>query len=111
EQKQDTAEERGEEQRAGDVAPVVPRVPAQAFSCLAPLRLDPVQGGQEYQHHERDLEVEIDEVEAGDLEQPQVVLVEVEAVALGKQVDEAGRPDAGDERKRKRDASELREHP
>src|SRR5438094_4980284 len=57
EEKERAAKEGGREKRTRDVAPVVPRAATEALRRLAPLRPDPVHGGQEHDPHQRDLEV------------------------------------------------------
>ena len=60
---------------------------------------------------ERDLEIEVHQLDAGDLEQPEILLVEVKTVSLGEEVDKPSRSDGGDERERERNASELGKDP
>ena len=77
------------------MAPVVPRIAAEAFRSFAPLRLDAVERGQEHEDHQGNLKVQVDQVESGDLEKPEVLLVEVKTVRLGEEVHEAGGANAG----------------
>ena len=91
------------------MAPVVPCIAAEAFRSFAPLRLDAVERGQEHEDHQGNLKVQVDQVESGDLEKPEVLLVEVKTVRLGEEVHEAGGANAGDEGEGQRHASELSE--
>src|SRR2546427_13155133 len=89
------------------MTPVVPCVSAAPRGSIAPLRRDAVERGEEDEAHQRDLEIEVHQLDAGDLEQPEILLVKVKTMALGEEVDKPRRPDAGDERERERHASEL----
>src|SRR4029077_2736168 len=110
EEQERASEKRRSEQGSGDVAPVVPGAPSKALGGLAPLRLYPVDCGQKDQDHQRDLKVEVDELEALELVDPEAVGVEVKVVLLCEQVDEAGGTDRGEEGEGQGDAAELRKH-
>src|SRR6266568_5628212 len=82
EQKQGAPEKRWKEERPSHIAPVVPRVAAQALGRLAPLGPYAIESRNEDQDHQRDLEVEINERQAAGVVQPDPVLVDVDPVLL-----------------------------
>src|SRR5579864_7064687 len=88
EQEERAAQERRCQQWAGDVAPVMPGAAAEALGRLSPLRPDAVERRQEHEHHQRDLEVQVDQRYAGWIVEPHAVGIDVDAVALEKDVDE-----------------------
>src|SRR5579859_2090953 len=110
EEQEGGAQESREEQWPGDVAPVVPAVAAKALRRLAPLRADAVERGQKDQDHQGNLEVQVDQYKAGELVQPDAVRVDVDAVVLQVNGNEARATDGRDEGEGKRHATELGEH-
>src|SRR3989442_15152936 len=82
-EEQQRAAEKGRRQEwAGDVAPVMPGATTEALGGLAPLGPNPVQGRQEHEHHEGDLEIGVDEDEPPQLIKPNAVGVDVHAMLL-----------------------------
>src|SRR5438067_12800265 len=88
----------------------MPGAAAKAFSSLPPLWPNPIECRQEYEHHQRDLKVRIDEHQAAELIKPDAVGVNVHSLLLQPERDEAGAPDGRDERKGEGHATELRQH-
>ena len=99
EQQQRGAEEGRRQQRAADVPPVLPRRGAEVLRRLTPLDLQPVDRGQEDQHHQRDLEIRVDQPDA-----PR----EAEVPAGVEQ--QPHRAEEHEERERQRDPAELGEN-
>ena len=82
EEEQRAAEEGRRQERAGDVAPVMPGATTEALGGLAPLGSNSIQRRQEHQHHERDLEIGVDEDDTAQLIKPNAVGVDVHAMLL-----------------------------
>src|SRR6202040_336460 len=100
-------EERGREQWARDVTPVMTRTTSEALGRLAPLRADAVHSGQEDEDHQRDLEVQVNDLQPPQVVEPDAPGIEIQMVLGRPEVDKAGRADGGDERERERHAPEL----
>ena len=110
EQQQRGAEEGWPEDREADVAPVAPRIAAEALAGLAPLRPQPVERGQEDDDHQRDLEVGVDQSEARQLVDPASPGESVDAQpVMQEQREEAVEAERGEEGEREHDAAELGE--
>ena len=88
----------GSEDGAGDLAPVVPGAAAEGLGRLAPLRPQALDGGQEDDEHERDLEVEVDEHQALVPARKPVRRRQVDAELLSQMVTKPCMPNGRDER-------------
>ena len=109
EQQQGRSEERRGQQRAGNPPPEHPGRPAEGLGGLPPLWTHALHRRQEHQHHQRDLEVRVDQREAPEPVQPLSVRLDAEP---GRQQsgDGAVAAEGGDERESQHDAAELGQH-
>src|SRR5437667_272464 len=107
EQEQRAAEERRRQEWRRDIAPVVPGTAAETLGRLAPLRTDAVERRQEHEHHQRDLEVCVDQGQAAELVQPHAIRKDVDSMVLQEHSDNAHGPQRRDECEDQRYASEL----
>ena len=110
EQQEQRAEEGRREQRAADAEPVLPPRGAEAARGLLPLRTQAVERGEDHQEHQRDLEVEVDQHQAGHVPQDEAVLREVVAGAVQPLGDQTLRAQRGQEDEGQRQAAEVGQH-
>jgi hypothetical protein len=110
EQQQHAAQEGGQQYRAADMTPVVPGARAQVLGGLPPRRAQSFQGRQDDQHHQRDLEVQVDDDHAGQRVQGEAVCVRIEAEGGEPLADQPAGADGRDEQESQRHAAEVGEH-
>ena len=76
---------------------------------LSPLAPEAVDRGRDDEDHQRDLEVEVDDLDPRLREEGEAVVVRVEAELVGEELrHDPDRAEGGDERERERDAREVR---
>ena len=101
----------GRQQRDRHLAPVLPRRRAQADRRLAPLLAQPLQRGQEHDHHQRDLEVRVDQDQPGQAVQPAATRRDSSRSAAAPSIVSTPlKPDRREERESQCDAAELGQH-
>ena len=110
EQQQHAAQERRHQHRAADVAPVLPAARAQVLRGLPPGRPQPLQRGQDDEHHERDLEVHVDQDDAGQRVQAEAVVVDVQPEVVQPAGEQPAGAERGHEQEGQRDPAEVGEH-
>ncbi len=109
EQQDGRAQDRGHQDGQRHVPPVLARSRPQVLRSLTPLLLQAVDGGRDDEDHERQLEVEVDQLQPGLGEEAEALLVDVDAERLADpQRHEAQLAEREDERQGERHAREVR---
>ena len=98
------------EDRQGDPPPVLARAGAHVLGRLTPLRPEAVDGRRDDQDHERELEVQIDDLESDLAVDREVGGIQVDAEALEPERQDPELPEREDEGQGQRHAGEVRGH-
>ena len=94
------------------MAPELEAVRAEVRRRFAPLLAQPVDGGSDHEDHERDLEVQVGELDARLAEDREAVEIRVPVELVRQELcDDPDRAERRDERERERDAAEVRGDP
>ena len=104
-------QQRRHEDRQRDTLPVLARAGAHVLGRFAPLGPQPVDGRRDDEDHERELEVEVDELESDLAVDREAGRIRIDAQALQPERDDAELAEGEDEGQGERHAGEVRGHP
>ena len=109
EQEDEGAEKRRQQDRDAHIAPVLPCARPQVRGRLAPLPPEPVDRRRDHEDHQRNLEVEVRQLDAPLAEKRETMLVRVEAQMVAhERGHDPDRAERRDERERERNPCEIR---